>query len=99
MRKSNGDRPLVTRRSFIHKAVVGAGAAAAALGANAAENSTNAAVEEANVEAAHPIRTPEEFAVAKATPLQKIDFPMTGAQVFAQACKEEGVAAMFCCPG
>jgi thiamine pyrophosphate-dependent acetolactate synthase large subunit-like protein len=24
---------------------------------------------------------------------------MTGAQVFAQACKDEGVAALFCCPG
>ena len=24
---------------------------------------------------------------------------MTGAQVFARACKEEGVAALFCCPG
>jgi thiamine pyrophosphate-dependent acetolactate synthase large subunit-like protein len=24
---------------------------------------------------------------------------MTGAQVFARACKAEGVAALFCCPG
>jgi thiamine pyrophosphate-dependent acetolactate synthase large subunit-like protein len=24
---------------------------------------------------------------------------MTGAQVFAQACRDEGVAALFCCPG
>ena len=24
---------------------------------------------------------------------------MTGAQVFARACREEGVAALFCCPG
>src|SRR5579864_7173336 len=24
---------------------------------------------------------------------------MTGAEVFAKLCKEEGLAAMFCCPG
>ena len=24
---------------------------------------------------------------------------MTGAQVFARVCKEEGLAALFCCPG
>ena len=24
---------------------------------------------------------------------------MTGAQVFARACRDEGVAALFCCPG
>ena len=26
-------------------------------------------------------------------------FPMTGAEVFAKACKGEGVGALFCCPG
>src|SRR5260370_24624295 len=48
---------------------------------------------------APPIPIPAEFAAAKAAPLQKVDFPMNGAQLFARACKEEGVAALFCCPG
>ena len=26
-------------------------------------------------------------------------FPMSGAEVFAKACKDEGVGALFCCPG
>jgi len=47
----------------------------------------------------HQIRIPEEFAqTAKIAPA-KATFPMTGAQVFARACKEEGLAALFCCPG
>jgi thiamine pyrophosphate-dependent acetolactate synthase large subunit-like protein len=46
-----------------------------------------------------PIKIPDEFAqVAKAT-LSPAGFPMTGAQVFARLCKEEGLAALFCCPG
>jgi len=45
------------------------------------------------------ITLPKEFAAAKAFVFPKVDFPMTGAQVFAKACKEQGVAAMFCCPG
>ncbi len=31
--------------------------------------------------------------------MPKIDFPMRGAQVFARACHEEGVKALFRCPG
>ena len=45
------------------------------------------------------IRIPAEFAAARNAMLPAIDFPMTGAQVFARACKEEGVAALFTCPG
>src|SRR5260370_18390036 len=48
---------------------------------------------------APPIRIPAEFAAANAAPLPKVEFPMNGAQLFARACKEEGVAALFCCPG
>ena len=46
-----------------------------------------------------PIRVPAEFAAATAAPPVTFEFPMTGAQVFARACKEEGVAALFACPG
>ena len=41
---------------------------------------------------------PNSAAAASAAPVT-FNFPMTGAQVFARACKEEGVAALFACPG
>lgn len=80
----------VSRRSFIAKAMTGTGAVAA-LGANDASAGSSAD--------ANPIRVPEEFAQAAKTPSVKAVFPMTGAQVFARICKEEGLAALFCCPG
>jgi thiamine pyrophosphate-dependent acetolactate synthase large subunit-like protein len=45
------------------------------------------------------IRIPSEFAAAASASPTALQFPLTGAQVFAQACKDEGVAALFCCPG
>ncbi|HYZ62063.1 MAG TPA: thiamine pyrophosphate-binding protein, partial [Acetobacteraceae bacterium] len=44
-------------------------------------------------------RIPDEIAHRAAAALPKIDYPMTGADVFARACKAEGLAALFCCPG
>jgi hypothetical protein len=81
-----------SRRRFMKQAVLGAGATAATIGAG----SVGLAAAE---EDAAQIRVPDEFATAKNAPLPAVDFPMTGAQVFARACKEEGVAALFCCPG
>jgi acetolactate synthase-1/2/3 large subunit len=93
MSKGQDRQPGVSRRTFLQHAVTGAGAtAAAAVGANAV------AAAEADV-ATPGIRIPAEFAAARTAPLPALDFPMTGAQVFARACKEEGVAAMFTCPG
>jgi len=46
-----------------------------------------------------PIRIPDEFVQAARATLSPASFPMTGAQVFARLCKEEGLAALFCCPG
>ena len=82
-----------SRRRFMKQAVLGAGGAATAMGTGAA---VSAAAEEGDVS---PITVPSEFAEAKKASLPTVDFPMTGAQVFARACKEEGVAALFCCPG
>jgi thiamine pyrophosphate-dependent acetolactate synthase large subunit-like protein len=83
----------VSRRAFLRQAASGAGAtAAAAVGATA----VTAAVADTAVPA---IRIPPEFAAARSAALPALDFPMTGAQVFARACKEEGVAALFTCPG
>jgi thiamine pyrophosphate-dependent acetolactate synthase large subunit-like protein len=89
--------PDVTRRTFITKAIAGAGATTViALGADKARASETSASESAENSL---IRVPDEFAqAAKATPV-KVNFPMTGAQVFARLCKEEGLAALFSCPG
>ncbi len=92
-RKQNGAKeipPDVTRRSFITRAMAGAGATVTMVSAN---------VHAGDTAEAKPIRIPDEFAqAAKAAPV-KADFPMSGAQVFARACKEEGLAALFSCPG
>ncbi|HYB96545.1 MAG TPA: thiamine pyrophosphate-binding protein [Vicinamibacterales bacterium] len=86
------------RRAFLRKAVAGAGATAAAItahGVGAQQGSQNTA---AGGDAA-PIRIPAEFSAATSAAPVEFAFPMTGAQVFARACKEEGVAALFACPG
>ena len=83
----------VSRRRFMSKAMAGAGATAAtALGTNASVSAEDAA-------ATHKIKIPDEFARAASTAAAKAEFPMTGAQVFARVCKEEGLAALFSCPG
>jgi hypothetical protein len=90
--KAKKPGPDVSRRRFITKAVAGAGATTViAFG----ENKASAADTAEN----RPIKIPGEFAqAAQATPV-KAAFPMTGAQVFARLCKEEGLAALFSCPG
>jgi thiamine pyrophosphate-dependent acetolactate synthase large subunit-like protein len=78
----------MSRRNFLRKTVTGAGATAAV------------AVAGQTAHAADPAVTiPSEFAAASSTAPRRLEFPMTGAEVFARACKEEGVAALFCCPG
>lgn len=91
-KKAKENQPDVSRRKFIGKAITGATVTAAAsfvTGAASAADTANG----------NPIKVPEEFAKAAATPPVKATFPMTGAQVFARVCKEEGLAALFCCPG
>src|SRR5580704_13612161 len=90
--KARPTAPGVSRRKFITKAVTGAGATAAAV---LVESQASAAA----ASSGNPITIPDEFAQAAKTPGVKSDFPMNGAQVFARVCKEEGLAALFCCPG
>ena len=93
------DKANASRRSFLQKAVAGASAtAAAALGSStrAQQGSQNPPASAAQVP---PIRVPAEFAAAASAAPVTFNFPMTGAQVFARACKDEGVAALFACPG
>ena len=91
-------KPDQSRRTFLQKAVAGAGAtAAAALGGAPALAARDDAQSAAS--GVPPIRVPAEFAAGAAADPIRFEFPMTGAQVFARACKEEGVAALFACPG
>ena len=97
--KRHTRKPDVSRRTFLQKAVAGAGAtAAAALTGRPAEAAEQTAGQMA-ASAVAPIRVPAEFAAATAADPVRFEFPMTGAQVFARACKDEGVAALFACPG
>jgi acetolactate synthase I/II/III large subunit len=83
-------KPKVSRRKFIATAMTGAGATAVtALGA---ERDTDSAE-------TREIKVPAEFTLSSKTTPIKAEFPMTGAQVFARVCKEEGLAALFSCPG
>ena len=85
-----------SRRHFMKNAVMGAGATATAAALGTGGAMLAAAPAEGDVK---PITIPDEFETAKAAALPTVDFPMSGAQVFARACKEEGVKALFCCPG
>jgi thiamine pyrophosphate-dependent acetolactate synthase large subunit-like protein len=90
----------VSRRRFLRNAVAGAGATAAAtLGTAPAHAAQQGGAQNDAGSGAAPIRVPAEFAAASSAATVSFDFPMTGAQVFARACKEEGVAALFACPG
>ena len=79
-------------KSFSRRRFVAGSAAAAALGAPAAAAST---VRERDSSIKIPSEVPSSLAEAP----RPAEFPMTGAQVFAKACKEEGLAALFCAPG
>ena len=46
-----------------------------------------------------PISLPGAITTTLAQAPQHAEFPMIGAEVFARACREEGLAALFCCPG
>ena len=78
----------VSRRGFVTK---GAVAAAVAAGADAAASTTER--RDSN------IKLPSEVPASLAEDSKPPDFPMTGAQIFAKACKAEGLAALFCAPG
>lgn len=91
-KKVKGMQPNASRRKFIAKAVTGTGATAAAT----LLTTNSAAADNANNNA---ITIPDAFAQAAGVAAVKPDFPMNGAQVFARICKEEGLAALFSCPG
>src|SRR5215471_11856251 len=84
-----GERRGRSRRDFLKGSILSAtGALGAAKVAAAVASSTEA-----------PIRLPEAFPAALNAPPKPAEFPMRGSQVFAKVCKNEGLAALFCCPG
>jgi thiamine pyrophosphate-dependent acetolactate synthase large subunit-like protein len=91
MKNSEGRMAAVGRRDFLRSAMTGAGATvAAAVGSGAPGRA-------APDESSASIRVPPEFAAT--APARRPDFPMTGAEIFARACQDEGMAALFTCPG
>ena len=87
-----GETKGLSRRKFMKNAALGAGGAAAA---TAGATFGNVPVEAS----ARPIMRPDNFEGIEAAPVREFKFPASGADVFARACKEEGLAALFCCPG
>ncbi len=95
-RKAKEDRTSssVSRRAFLKKSTLGAGFAAATAGTATAASAANDLSE---------IAISADFKKSLKTPPQPASFEgrrgMSGASVFAKVCKEEGLAALFCCPG
>ena len=85
----------VSRRRFLKEAGVTAGAAAAVApaGASALVGEAAAAPPDAD------IRLAPEFEPSRAAPVPERTWPMTAANVFAECCKAEGLAAFIHCPG
>jgi thiamine pyrophosphate-dependent acetolactate synthase large subunit-like protein len=84
----------VSRRAFLRRAASAGATAAAGVGGG-----TLAQAAQGGTAIPAPPVIPAAFAAAASAPAENYNFPMTGAQVFARACREEGVAALFTCPG
>jgi len=87
------DARKVSRRDFLSSTASAGVAAATVLGASAAD----AAPAKGNAKL--PIRIPDEVTRTQAEAAKPANFPMDGSQVFAKFCADEGLAALFCCPG
>ena len=90
-----------SRRNFLAPVVKGAAA-----GAAAAAMVNHAVINPGRLFAASmpipSIRIPKEVTETVSEPTRLGGFEgqgMTGAEVFAKACKDENLAALFCCPG
>ena len=82
------------RREFLKKAAVGAGAVGAA-----AAGTLSGAAHAIPGGREPPIVRTEAHEIFKNAPIREFSFPAQGADLFAKVCKEEGLAALFCCPG
>lgn len=88
-----------SRRDFLRKSAAGVGAAVAAGAGAQAFAAETADIGEVKIPS---IRVPTDITDSLAQEEKPGKFEgrgMSGAQVFAQVCKEESLAALFCCPG
>ena len=87
----------VSRRNFLKVSAAGAGAATVAAGV--ANQAFAADVPDVSIPS---IRIPDDLVESLAQEPKPGSFEgrgITGAEVFAKCCKEEELAALFCCPG
>ncbi len=89
--------PIASRRDFLRLAGASIGTAAAGFaGSSVAADATPGANDIPSIRLADAFKA----SLAEAPVEAKFDGPgMTGAEVFAQLCKKENLAAMFCAPG
>ena len=88
-----------SRRDFLRKSAVGMGAAVAAGASSQAFSAGTAELGEVNIPS---IRISSDFTDSLAQDAAPGKFEgrgMSGAEVFAKLCREEELAALFCCPG
>ncbi len=92
----SGSSTDLSRRKFLTGSALGAGVAAVAAPAEAASPD----------DGLPSIRVPDDITKSLAADPKPASFDtkgrrpgMSGAEVFAKACKSEGLAALFCCPG
>ena len=86
----------VSRRDFLAKSVLSAGVVASAAAESSAQtgDATNGA-------STRPITIPADLtkSLSESPDPGSFEKGMTGAQVFAKACKDEGLGVLMCCPG
>jgi len=88
-----------SRRDFLRKSAAGVGAAVAAGASASAFTADQVNIADVTIPS---IRIPADFtaSLAEATKPGKFEGSgMSGAEVFAQVCVKEELAALFCCPG
>lgn len=92
---SSAEQKNCTRRIFLGASAVAAGAASVGMGGEAAA----APASEVGIPS---IQIPSDLVESLAEEAKPGEFSgrgMTGAEVFARLCKDEELAALFCCPG
>lgn len=85
-----------SRRDFLASSAAGAGVAAAM---GASQMAMGAAVPEADIPSVQIPKDLETSLAEEAAPGTFGDRGQSGAEVFANVCKDENLAALFCCPG
>ena len=87
----------VNRRDFVRGAAVTASAVGATMAAGASAASVNEDC--ADSQSSPPVKRTKAHTAFKNAPIKPFAFPAQGAELFAKACKDEKLAALFCCPG